>query len=172
MSLLKQNIQIPPPLSNDWHPRPGKSCKSSSRGKLRYLQCPQNSVIRDNGQRETCVSNVGMAWWNPQILIAYHQSKALQPQFWALNPPLSILLPKISIVNSSFSILSQKYRILNSKWPQNSVISAKMSASAACTTCSFFQVWRRASIDSFLHHQNFTWHSYLLLGPSDTLPHN
>ena len=38
--------------------RPGKSCKSSSRGKLRILQCPQNRVIRDKGQRETCVLNV------------------------------------------------------------------------------------------------------------------
>ena len=28
--------------------RPGKSCKSSSSGKFSVLQCPQNSVIRDN----------------------------------------------------------------------------------------------------------------------------
>ena len=27
--------------------RPGKSCKSSSSGKFRALQCPQNSLIRD-----------------------------------------------------------------------------------------------------------------------------
>ena len=38
--------------------RPGKSCKLSSGGKLRILQYPQNSVIRDKGQRETCVLNV------------------------------------------------------------------------------------------------------------------
>ena len=41
--------------------RPGKSCESSSSGKFRALQCPQNSVIHDKGQRETCVSNVGVA---------------------------------------------------------------------------------------------------------------
>ena len=38
--------------------RPGKSCKLSSSGKLGILQCPQNSVIRNKGQRETCVLNV------------------------------------------------------------------------------------------------------------------
>ena len=40
---------------------PGKSCKSSLSGKFRILQCPQNSVIRDEGQRETCASNLGVA---------------------------------------------------------------------------------------------------------------
>ena len=33
----------------------GNSCKLSSRGKFRILQCPQNNMIRDKGQRETCV---------------------------------------------------------------------------------------------------------------------
>ena len=104
-------------------------------------------MIRDKGQREACVLNVGVARWNPQILIAYPQLIALQPQFSMLNPQFTILLPKIpfiqpqlSIVNSSSPILTQKYRIFGSKCPQNSVISDKMSASAACTTCSFFQV--------------------------------
>ena len=67
-----------------------------------------------------------------QILIAYPQSIAIQPQFWLLNPPFSILLPQIffiklqfSIVNSSSSILTQKYKIFDSKCPQNSVISDK-----------------------------------------------
>ena len=42
------------------HYRPEKSCKSSSSGKLRILQCPQNSVIRSKGQRETYVLNIGV----------------------------------------------------------------------------------------------------------------
>ena len=29
--------------------RPGKSCESSSSGKFRALECPQNSRIRDEG---------------------------------------------------------------------------------------------------------------------------
>ena len=93
-----------------------------------------------------------MAWLNPPILSAYPQSIALHPQFWILNHPFSILLPQIfyiqpqfSIFNSSFSILSQRCEILcDWKSPQNSVISNEMSASAACTACSFFQVcWIR-----------------------------
>ena len=61
--------------------RPGNSCKSSSRGIFRILQCPQNRVIRDKGQRETYILNVGVALWNPQFLIAFPQSIAIQPQF-------------------------------------------------------------------------------------------
>ena len=124
--------------------RPGKSCKSSSSGKLRSLQCPQNSAIHEKGQRETCVLNVDGAWWNPQILIVIPQSIALQPKFWILNTPLSILLPHISFIQPQFSIvtfsstiLTQKYRIFDSKCPQNSGISDNISASAAW---SFFQV--------------------------------
>ena len=41
--------------------RPGKSYKLSSSGKFRILQCPQNSMIRVKGQRETCASNFGVA---------------------------------------------------------------------------------------------------------------
>ena len=41
--------------------RPGKSSKSFSSGKLRALQCPQNSMIHDKGWMEICVSNVGVA---------------------------------------------------------------------------------------------------------------
>ena len=41
--------------------RPGKSCKLHSSGKFRILQCPQNSMIRVKGQRETCASNLGVA---------------------------------------------------------------------------------------------------------------
>ena len=50
--------------SSTWHSltRPGKSCKLSSSGKFRILQCPQNSVIRDKGQIEICIWNVGVAW--------------------------------------------------------------------------------------------------------------
>ena len=40
---------------------PGKSCESSSREKFRALQCPQNSVARDKGLIEICVSNVSVA---------------------------------------------------------------------------------------------------------------
>ena len=36
--------------------RPGKSCKLSSSGKFRILQCPQ----KRQRQRETCVLNVGV----------------------------------------------------------------------------------------------------------------
>ena len=39
--------------------RPGKSCILSTNGKLRILQYPQNSMIHDKGQIETCVLNVG-----------------------------------------------------------------------------------------------------------------
>ena len=128
--------------------RPGKSCKLSSSGKFKALQCPQNSVIDDNGWTEIYVLNVGVAWWNPQILMAYPQFIALHPQFSILNASFSILLPQISLIQpqfcifgSSSSILSQKNGIFYSKSPQNSVISNKMSASAACTACNFFQVW-------------------------------
>ena len=79
--------------------------------------------------------------------MAYPQSIALHPQFLILNASFSILLPQISLIQphfsifySSFSILSQKNGIFDSKRPQNSVISDKMSASGACTACSFFQV--------------------------------
>ena len=41
--------------------RPGKSCISSASRKLRILQRPQNSVIRDKVQRETWVLNIGVA---------------------------------------------------------------------------------------------------------------
>ena len=70
------------------------------------------------------------------------------PQFSILNALFSILLPQISLIqpqvctfDSSSSILSQKNRIFDSKSPQTSVISNKMSASATCTACSFFQVF-------------------------------
>ena len=39
---------------------PEKSCKWSSSGKFRALQCPQNSVICDNGWTERYVLNVGV----------------------------------------------------------------------------------------------------------------
>ena len=79
--------------------------------------------------------------------MAYPQSLGLHPQFLILNALFSIRLPQISLIQpqfcifgSSSSILSQKNGIFDSKSPQNSVISNKMSASAACTACSFFQV--------------------------------
>ena len=60
-------------------------------------------MIRDNGWKEIYVSNVGVAWWNPQILMAYPQSIA--PQFSVIDASLSILLPKISLIQPQFSIL-------------------------------------------------------------------
>ena len=106
---------------------------------------------------------------NPQILSAYPQSIAFNPQFWLLNPPFSILLPQISFIqpqfstfNSSFPILSKKYGIVGSKSPQNSVISDKMSASGACTACSFFRVWlcnagfRHEIITLYVHKGNIS----------------
>ena len=73
--------------------RPGKGCKLSSSGKFCALQCPQKSVIRNNGWTEINVLNIGVAWWNPQILMAYPQFIALHPQFSILNALFSILLP-------------------------------------------------------------------------------
>ena len=86
-------------------------------------------------------------------VIMWHKLSALQSVAecvaWILNPPFSILLPQIffikskfSIVNPFYSILTQNYMIVDSKCPQNSVISAKMSESAAFTICIFFQVGR------------------------------
>ena len=128
--------------------RPGKSCESSSSGKFRALECPQNNVIHDNGWTKIYVSNVGVAWLNPPILRAFPQSIALHPQFLILNALFCIHLPQISLIqlpfsifNSSSSILSRKNGIFDSKSPQNSVIFYNMSASAACTACSFFQLW-------------------------------
>ena len=73
--------------------------------------------------------------------MAYPQSIDLHPQFSLLNASFSILLPQISLIKPQFSILSQKNGIFHSNPSQISLISNKMSASAACTTCSFFQVW-------------------------------
>ena len=63
-----------------------------------------------------------MAWWNPQILMAYPQSIALNPQFSILNASFSILQPQISLIKpqvsifiSCPSILSQKTGIFYSK---------------------------------------------------------
>ena len=63
---------------------------------------------------------------------------------WALIPLFSIFLPQIffikpqfSIVNQSSSILTQKYGIFDSKFPQNSVISYKMSASPLSPLAAF-----------------------------------
>ena len=83
-----------------------------------------------------------VAWWNPQILIIHPQFT----QFWIRNPQISSLQPQISfnkpqflIFKPSSSILSQKWGIFDSKCPQNSGISNKMSAIAACTAYSFFR---------------------------------
>ena len=114
--------------------RPGKGCKLSASGKFRALVCPQNSVIHDNGWTEIYALNFGVAWWNPQILMAYPQSIALPPQFSILDSSFSIILPQISLFNSSSSILSQMNWIFDSESPQNSAISNKMSASKATTT--------------------------------------
>ena len=65
----------------------------------------------------------------------------LNASFSILVPQTSFIQPHFSIFISSSSILSQKNGILDSKSPQNCVISDNMSASAACTACSFFQVW-------------------------------
>ena len=88
-----------------------------------------------------------MAWWNPQILMAFPQFISFHSQFSILNAPFSILLPQISYIHPQFSIFNtssyiqdQKNGIFDSKSPQNSVILDKMSTSPACTACSFFQV--------------------------------
>ena len=53
--------------------RPGKSFKMSSSGKLRVLQCPQNSVIREKGCKEANkkanwqISRLHFAIWNLQM---------------------------------------------------------------------------------------------------------
>ena len=132
--------------------RQGKSYKSFSSGKFRILQCPQNSGICDNRWTEIYVSNVGVTWWNPQILMTYPQSTAFHSPFLTLNASFSIPLHQISLIQPHFSIfncyssiLSWKDRIFDSKSPQNIVISDKMSLSAAC---SVFQVWHRWAIHS------------------------
>ena len=58
------------------------------------------------------------------------------------HSPTSNLLCPTSILHFQlfFLPLIQKYQIFDLKCPQNSVISNKMSARAACTACSFFQV--------------------------------
>ena len=82
--------------------RPGKSCKLSSSGKLRDLQCPQNGVSCD---KEICALIVGVAWWNRQIFIAHTQFTALHPQFWNLNPLFFIPKSPLSNLNSPSSTL-------------------------------------------------------------------
>ena len=67
----------------------------------------------------------------------HSQFSILNASFSILLPQISLLQPQFSIFNSSSSILSQNIGIFDSKSPQNSVISDKMSASAAC---SFFQI--------------------------------
>ena len=96
--------------------------------------------------------------------LEFLQSIALHPQFWIINPPFSILLHQISFIqlqfsifNTCFSILSKKYGIFASKSPQNSVISDKMSASATCTACSFFQVW---ALEIILIFRKFNSHLF------------
>ena len=96
-----------------------ENCILSSGRPLIYLQCPQNSKIPDKGRRETCVFNVGVAWWSPQIMLAYPKNK--NPKFSNLLPQLSFIKPQFSIVNSSVSILTQtvlKIVWLPTKCPQ------------------------------------------------------
>ena len=95
--------------------RPGKSCKLSSSGKFRALQCPQNSVIPHIGWTEMYVLNVVVTWWNPQILMAYPQSKALHPQFLIINASFFILLPQFSLIQPQFSIFNPSSSILSQK---------------------------------------------------------
>ena len=85
-----------------------------------------------------------------------------------LHSPTSNIFFLTSILHLQifFSIHSQKYGIFGSKSPQNSVISDKMSASAAC---SFFQVWvvckpifqlsRRTKLLDFFLPKDFLQHS-------------
>ena len=81
-------------------------------------------MIHDNGWTEIYVLNVGVAWWNTQIFMAYPQYIALHTQISILNASFSILLPKNSIfyLQKFSSILSQENGIFDSKSPQNSVI--------------------------------------------------
>ena len=117
----------------------------SSSGNFRALQCPPNSVIRDKLWTEIRVSNVCLALLNPQILTAYSQS-ILNSKSSILLPQISFMQPKFPIFNYLFSILSKKNGIFCSKGPQNSAISDKMSASVACTVCSFLKVWMEDDI--------------------------
>ena len=63
-----------------------------------------------------------------------------QSSIFILQPQISLIQPQSSIFISCPSILRKKNGTFDSKSPQNSVISNKMFASAACTACSFFQV--------------------------------
>ena len=126
-----------------------KSCESSSSGKIRAIQFPQN--------RNVCIK----CWCgmikpsNLECLSSIHspQSSISNSKSSILHPPTSNLFiqPHFSIFKSSFSILSQMYRIFGSKCPQNSVISDKMSVS---TACSFFQVcFSIVLLLKYLQHQ-------------------
>ena len=58
-----------------------------------------SSKYHDSHQRKTrhlCALIIGVAWWNPLILIAHPQFKAPNPQFWTLNSPSSYLKSPLS----------------------------------------------------------------------------
>ena len=68
-----------------------------------------------------------------------HSTSILNPKCSILHPPTSNLFYPTSILHRHIFFLYPN-RIFYSKCPQNSGISDQMSASAACTTCNFFQV--------------------------------
>ena len=90
-----------------------------------------NNGICDKVWPEMCVLDIGIAWWNPQILIAYPQSTALQSKFWALNPPISTFLPQIFFTKPQFSIVNSSF----SKYKEYMNISTPV-AHSWCFICS------------------------------------
>ena len=102
------------------HCRPGKSCKSSSSGKLRILQCPQNSLICVKRTKRNMCIECWCDMMESSNLDCLSLIQRLSTSICILNPQISILLPQISfskpqfsIVNSSSSILTWMYRIFH-----------------------------------------------------------
>ena len=102
--------------------------------------------MRQKTKRTMCIKCwfVMMESSNVDCLSSLHSNltSILKPKCSILNPPTSYLLYPASILHRHLLFLYFN-RIFDSKCPQNTGISDKMSASAACTACNFFQVWLR-----------------------------
>ena len=97
-------------------------------------------IIRAKGKQEICWCGI-------------MESPNLECSSLIHSPPLSIFNTESSFLHSSnynvlypTSIFHLPFFFLHSllKYPQNSFMPNIMSASAACNTCSFFQVWKIA----------------------------
>ena len=135
-------------LQYTWHgPFYLESCLSSIRPRPHQADVSESrraisGLLWDHARVNWRTKNPWLALWNTQILIVNPQSTAHQPQFWILNHHFSILkLPLFNLNSPSTTLSSVKSWIFYSKCPQNTRICDKMSSSATCTACFFFQVW-------------------------------